>query len=252
MASRPPRSAAASGSPPGSAAATASVDPGRLAGSRSRQRMITRSTAGSRSRTTDDGVGEAPLSCALIRSAIVFASKARRPVKISKSTQPERVDVAFDRRLRRGRRHDDRGARAPCTAASRRGSRSLSPAATARPKSVSRTLPVTVDHHVRRLQVAVEDAALVRGSQPGAELTREIDGLVLRDAANPAEQRREIFAVDVLHREEAAAVRFPEVVQPADVLVRHLPRAVRSSLWNCARCSSSAATVSGRNFRATG
>ena len=45
----PAASAAASGSPPGSAAATASAEGGRCAGSRSRQRRITRSTAGSRS-----------------------------------------------------------------------------------------------------------------------------------------------------------------------------------------------------------
>ena len=83
---------------------------------------------------------------------------------------------------------------------------------------------VAVDHHVGRLQIAVEHAALVRGGDAGAELARELDRLVLRDAADAAEQRRQVLAVDVLHREEAAAVGVAEVVEPADVLVRDLPR----------------------------
>ena len=58
----------------------------------------------------------------------------------------------------------------------------------------------------------------------GAELPRDLDRLVLRDPADAAEQRREILAVHVLHREDAAAVRVAEVVETADVLVRHLAR----------------------------
>ena len=85
-------------------------------------------------------------------------------------------------------------------------------------------VPVAVDHHVGRLQIAVQDAAIVSGGNPRAELPREVDRLVLWDAADAAEQRRKILAVDILHREEAAAVRVAEVVEPADVLVRHLSR----------------------------
>ena len=81
-----------------------------------------------------------------------------------------------------------------------------------------------VDHHVRGFEIAMEDAAVVRRGQPGADLTRELDRLVLRKAPDPPEQRREIFAVDILHREEPAAVRLAQVVQAADVLVRHLAR----------------------------
>lgn len=72
-----------------------------------------------------------------------------------------------------------------------------------------------------RLQVAVQHATLVRGGDTCAQLPRQLDGLVLWDAA---EQRREVFAVHLLHREEAAAVRLAQVVQAADVLVRHLSR----------------------------
>ena len=71
----PAASAAASGSPPGSAAAT--VERGRRPlrpDPSSRQRRITRSTAGSRSRTIDDGVVTVPVSCSCFRSPSVFAS----------------------------------------------------------------------------------------------------------------------------------------------------------------------------------
>ncbi|HEV8346053.1 MAG TPA: hypothetical protein VGQ16_05745 [Vicinamibacterales bacterium] len=84
----PAASASASGLPPGSAAATASADPGRRPGSRSRQRRMIRSTAGSRSRTTDVGVVIVPLSCNCINSCSVLASYARLPVRISKRTSP--------------------------------------------------------------------------------------------------------------------------------------------------------------------
>src|SRR2546422_7614615 len=46
-------SAAASGSPPGSAAATCNAEAGRFSGSVSRQRKITRSIKGSRSRSEE-------------------------------------------------------------------------------------------------------------------------------------------------------------------------------------------------------
>ena len=66
---------------------------------------------------------------------------------------------------------------------------------------------VAVDHHVRRLQVAVQHAALVRGGDPGADLPRDLDRLVLRKAADAAEQRRQILAVHVLHRQERTGRR---------------------------------------------
>ena len=111
---------------------------------------------------------------------------------------------------------------------------------------------VAVDHHVGRLQIAVEHAALVRRGDAGAQLPRDLDRLVLRNASDAAEQRREILAVDVLHREEAAAVGVAEVVQAADVLVRHLARdaqlvvELRQPRVVCRRLRR------GRNFSATG
>ena len=83
-------------------------------------------------------------------------------------------------------------------------------------------VPFAVDHHVGRLEIAVQHAAFVRGGDAGAQLARELDRLVLRDPADASQQRGEVLAVDVLHREEAAAVGFAEVVEADDVLVRDL------------------------------
>ncbi len=83
---------------------------------------------------------------------------------------------------------------------------------------------VAVDHHVRRLEIAVKDAALVGRGDARAQLTRKLESLVLRNASDAAEQRAEILAVHVLHRQEAAAIGVAEVVQADDVLVGHLAR----------------------------
>jgi hypothetical protein len=83
---------------------------------------------------------------------------------------------------------------------------------------------VAVQHDVRRLEVAVHDAAVVRGGQPGADLPRELDRAILREAPDAAEQRREILAVHVLHREKRVAFVLADVVHAADVRMRDLPR----------------------------
>ena len=69
----------------------------------------------------------------------------------------------------------------------------------------------------------MQHAAIVRRGHAGAQLPRDLDGLVLRNAADAAKQRGQVFAVDVLHRQEGAAVRLAEVVDAADVPVRYLP-----------------------------
>ena len=76
----------------------------------------------------------------------------------------------------------------------------------------------------------MDDAALMRGGDAGAELPRDRDGAVFREAADATEQRGEILAVDVLHREEAAAVGLAKVVEAADVPVRDLAQEDKS--WN--------------------
>ncbi len=81
-----------------------------------------------------------------------------------------------------------------------------------------------VEHDVRRLQIAVQHAALVRGGESRADLPRDLEPLVFRQPADAAEQDREILAVHVLHRDEQLAVDLPDVVHAADVRMRHGPR----------------------------
>ena len=70
----------------------------------------------------------------------------------------------------------------------------------------------------------MQHAALVRRGDAGAQLPRDLDRFVVRQAADPAEQRGQILAVDVLHRDELAAIGLAEIVEAADVLVRYLTR----------------------------
>ena len=81
-----------------------------------------------------------------------------------------------------------------------------------------------VEHDVLRLEVAMDHSFVVGGGHPGAELPRDLHGLVTRQVADPAQERRQVFPVHVLHGQEGLAVRFANVVHPADRGVRDLPR----------------------------
>ena len=63
------------------------------------------------------------------------------------------------------------------------------------------------DHHVLGLQIAVDDAEGVRGADAGGDLNAEVEHLAQRRRRvlrrEPLPERR---ALDVLHRDEAAAV----------------------------------------------
>src|SRR5580765_3778927 len=58
--------------------------------------------------------------------------------------------------------------------------------------------------------------------ETGAELTRHIDSFIFRQAADAAEECREILAVDVFHADKRNAVGFANVENTADVGVRDL------------------------------
>ena len=58
--------------------------------------------------------------------------------------------------------------------------------------------------------------------QTGAELASDFNGLVGRQPANSPQQRVQILTVDVFHRQVRKAFHFAEVVNPADIDVRHL------------------------------
>ena len=76
---------------------------------------------------------------------------------------------------------------------------------------------LAIDHHVGRLQVTVQDAAFVRSRHPRADLPGDLDRLFLREAPDAAQQRRQILAVHVLHRQKRAAAGVADVVGAADV-----------------------------------
>jgi hypothetical protein len=70
----------------------------------------------------------------------------------------------------------------------------------------------------------MQDAAVVRRRETGAELACELERLVRWQPADAPQQRREILAVDVLHREEVLAAGFADVVYAAHVRMGNLPR----------------------------
>ena len=80
----------------------------------------------------------------------------------------------------------------------------------------------TIDHHVRRFEIAMNDAFLMRGRNTCADVATNSQRFFRREPADAAKQRREIFAIDEFHRDEEIAVRFADVVQAADVRMRDL------------------------------
>jgi hypothetical protein len=84
-------------------------------------------------------------------------------------------------------------------------------------------LAAAVHHDVGRLQVAMHDAAVVHGGEARAEVAREVERLVRREPPDAGEERAQVLAVHVLHREERVAPVLHDVVQPAHVRVRDLP-----------------------------
>ncbi len=132
--------------------------------------------------------------------------------------QPERVDVAADRRALAREllgRHVGRRARHLSVDDVARGD-GQAEVGDARPAPA-------VDHHVGGLQVPMQHAPLVRGREARAELPRDVERLVRRQPPDALQKGREILAVDVLHREVLLPVDLGDVVDAADVGVRNLP-----------------------------
>ena len=74
-----------------------------------------------------------------------------------------------------------------------------------------------VEHHIGRLEIAMDDTPLVGRGQARRDLPRHLERALHREPADATQQRAELFAVDVLHREEGVAVHFVDVVDAADV-----------------------------------
>ncbi len=84
-------------------------------------------------------------------------------------------------------------------------------------------LAAAIQHDVARFQIAVQHAFLMGRRQSGAQPARDLERLVVGQTADPAQQRPQILAIDVLHREKQVAVDLADIVRAADIRVRHLP-----------------------------
>ena len=134
--------------------------------------------------------------------------------------QAERVDVGPCRRP-----PARRTVPAPCTPACRRGRGDRAARRqTGEAEVGDARAAAPVDHHVGRLQIAVQHAASCAAASPAHSCRASSSRLVRRQPADAPQQRREILAVHVLHREEVLAVGLADVVDAADVRVRHLAR----------------------------
>ena len=60
-------------------------------------------------------------------------------------------------------------------------------------------LPLRINHDVRWLQIAMQNAFVVRSLQPLTDGARDFDGPVWGNATDPAQQTAQIFAIDEFH-----------------------------------------------------
>ena len=134
--------------------------------------------------------------------------------------QPQRIDVALDRRplarklLRRHVRRRPRHFPLDHVARRHRQAKVRDP----RPSS-------PVHHHVRRLQIPVQNTLVMRRGQPRAQLPRDVQPLVGgRKTSDPLQERGQVLPVHVFHRQVVQPVDFPDVVHTAHVRVRDLTR----------------------------
>src|SRR2546428_520100 len=87
--------------------------------------------------------------------------------------------------------------------------------------------PLTVDQHVVRLDVAVDDAVAVREPNRSEDLARVVDREVDRRGAARDDQLLQRAPVEVLHRDVVGALRLAAVVDRNDVRVREAGRVLR-------------------------
>ena len=71
---------------------------------------------------------------------------------------------------------------------------------------------------------SMQHALLVGRRQAGAKLAGDFEGFVGGQAADAAEQRGKVLAIHVFHGKDVLPLDFRQVVDPADVRVRHLAR----------------------------
>jgi hypothetical protein len=85
-------------------------------------------------------------------------------------------------------------------------------------------LALRVDQHVARLEITMHDASTMRRPDSLGQLTKDAERFPYGDSPTASERTRQGLALDVLHRDESAAVGLPDVVQTNDVGMADTPR----------------------------
>jgi hypothetical protein len=61
------------------------------------------------------------------------------------------------------------------------------------------------------------------GGQAGTELARNVEGFVLGQAPDTPQKRRKVFAIDILHGKKNVAFHVADVIDAANIRMRHTP-----------------------------
>ena len=91
------------------------------------------------------------------------------------------------------------------------------------PEVEDRDGPAVLDHDVLRLEVAMDDAELVRGFGPEGDLPEDRDRACLGQLSLELDDRPQVLARNVFHRDVGEVVAHSEVVDARHVRVLDLP-----------------------------
>ena len=211
---RPSASAALIASPPGSCAATCKALRGRSAGSDARHWRMVSTTRGSVPAGKESVPG---WNGAAARSANEDARSARDAGNDFVDHQAKRKQVrAFRRLLPRQLFGSDIGGSAgdPIDPIAGLHGEAEVHDADAAP---------TIEHDVRRFEIAMQDPMFVGGGKTGAQLAGDVVGLLRGQAPDALAHRDESFAVDVLHRQVMPVFRLADVEYTADIWMGDRP-----------------------------
>src|SRR5208283_5500897 len=158
---------------------------------------------------TPDAPVATPLRCLLIRKV---------PGEQLIKYKPQRIDIAANAGLALSNLFRSHVSRRTCGFAPAR----CIVAAQGQPEVRDAHPPSSIQHDVGRLQITMQQSAIVRGRQTGADLVRGLQSLIRWQTTYAAQQRRQVLAVDVLHGEKVLPVHLTDVVNATDIRVRNL------------------------------
>jgi hypothetical protein len=70
----------------------------------------------------------------------------------------------------------------------------------------------------------MQNATIVRRGKSGHQLACNVESLFVGEIPDALDQRLQVLAIDVLHREEVTPLEFGNIVGPADIRMRQLSR----------------------------